>query len=147
MTLNTNLQNLATVIATDVKKINTLINGNVLDLSSLNTAQKNNLVAAINELKSTIDTLPSNASVTSQVNAAIAALVDSAPEALNTLKELADANADVLIALGNRVRVDAAQTFTLTQKNQACDNIGAAKSADIGATDTDFVAIYNTAKV
>lgn len=142
MSLNTNLQNLATLIATDVKTINNLI-GN---LPSLNTTSKNSLVLAINELKTAIDAAPTNSSIDTKVNTAIAALIDGAPAALDTLKELADANATVLTALANRVRVDAAQTFTTPQKNQACDNIGAVKASDVGATDTDFVAIYNAGK-
>lgn len=49
MSLATNVQNLATRVATEVKALRTLINGNVPDLSALDTPTKTNLVAAINE--------------------------------------------------------------------------------------------------
>ena len=42
--------------------------------------------------------------------------------------------------MGKRVRVDAAQTFTVVEQAQGCANLG------IGDPDTDFVAVYNTAK-
>lgn len=50
MSLVTNLQNLATRAGTESKSLRVLINGNVADLSALNTTAKNNLVAAINEV-------------------------------------------------------------------------------------------------
>ena len=56
MSLSTNVSNLATRIATEVKAIRTLVNGNVADLSALDTTAKNNLVAAINEVKGLLDT-------------------------------------------------------------------------------------------
>lgn len=145
-TLQNNLQDLATLIATDMKVINTLINGNLPNNSSLTTTAKNNLVAAINEIKGQLDNLPTGSSVTSQINAAIAALVDLAPENLNTLKELADANSTVLSALSNRVRVDAVQSFSTPQKDQACSNIGAVKLSDTGDVTADLVAIYTTGR-
>lgn len=54
MSLQTNLQNLATRIATECKALRTLINNNAGDLSALTTTEKGNLVAAINELVSDI---------------------------------------------------------------------------------------------
>lgn len=59
--LSTNVANLATRIATEVKALRTLINGNVADLSTLDTTAKGNLVAAINELKDGLDALSSGA--------------------------------------------------------------------------------------
>lgn len=66
------------------------------------------------------------------ITAAINALVAAAPGALDTLNELAtalgndpDFAATVSSALGNRVRVDAAQAFTAVQKGQARANIEA----------------------
>lgn len=50
MSLVVQLQDLATRIATEVKSLRTLINGNVADLSSLDTTATSNLVAAINEV-------------------------------------------------------------------------------------------------
>ena len=50
-TLETRLRNLATRMGTEAKALRTLINGNLADLSGLTTAAKNNLVAAINEVR------------------------------------------------------------------------------------------------
>ncbi|WP_312414073.1 hypothetical protein [Shinella sp.] len=81
---------------------------------------------------------------TAFVKAALVALVDSAPGALDTLNELAAAIGDdpnfaatmaaligtkadasaTTAALGNRVRVDAAQSFSQAEKVQAAANIG-----------------------
>ena len=70
---------------------------------------------------------------TSYVDTAVANVVNSAPAALNTLDELANALGDdasfsttVSTALGNRVRVDtASQGLTNTEKSNARTNIGA----------------------
>ena len=77
----------------------------------------------------------------SYVNTAVANVVDTAPEALNTLNELAAALGDdanfsttTATALGNRVRVDtASQGLTSTQKSNARTNIGAGTSSFDGA--------------
>ena len=66
------------------------------------------------------------------VDAEIAGLVDSAPAALNTLNDLADALGDdenfattTATALGNRVRTDtASQGLNSTQKSNAITNLG-----------------------
>jgi hypothetical protein len=78
---------------------------------------------------------------TSYVDTAIANTVDSAPETLNTLNELAAALGDdanfattTSTALGNRLRVDtAAQGLTSTQKSNAKTNLGLATVATSGA--------------
>lgn len=69
------------------------------------------------------------------------------PETLDTLAEIADKLngdaalvANMSVAINNRVRFDEAQVLSSEQKTIACTNIG------IGEPDTDFVAIYNTAK-
>ena len=69
------------------------------------------------------------------------------PETLDTLAEIADKLngdaalvANMSVAINNRVRFDEEQVLTSEQKTIACTNIG------IGEPDTDFVAIYNTAK-
>lgn len=167
--LTTAITNLTTRIATESKAHKTFINGNVADLSALATTNKTNLVAALNELKTMIDTATAAAGATindaatssttqtwsinkisAQVTAAINAVTNGAPTALDTLDELAgalgdDANfaATLTTALGNRVRFDAAQTLTSGQKTQALANIGAVASADVGDVNTDFVATFN----
>jgi hypothetical protein len=167
-TLETRLRDLATSIGTQCKALRTLINGNVADLSALTTTTKTNLVAALNELKASITALGSPATindaattagtvwssqkVSDQIAAAIAALTNGAPTALDTLKELADAinddasfTATMTAALGNRLRFDAAQTLTAPQKAQANANAGSAALADTGTLDTDFAGVFTAA--
>jgi len=170
MSLDTVIQSLATRIGTEAKSLRTLINGNVADLTGLTTTVKTSLVAAINELKSSITAMGSPAQINdsatntgsvwsssktnTEIGVAVSAVVASSPAALDTLNELAaalgnDANfaATTATALGNRVRFDAVQTLTAPQKAQAIANIGAISATDIGSTTTDYVAIFNAALV
>lgn len=147
--LSLNLSNLATRIATEIKSVKTAVNGNALDNSALLTTAKANLVAAINELKQSLDVEAvrteiddsqatttktySSSKIDAQIGSAVAKLVNGAPEALDTLAELAAQLAtdggqitNLMTAVGNRVRFDAAQTLTTAQKAQALSNIGAA---------------------
>ena len=55
MPLDTNASNFAQRAGNEAKALRTLINGNALDLSSLTTTAKNNLVAAVNEVKTIAD--------------------------------------------------------------------------------------------
>lgn len=147
---------LAQAIAADIKRLTT----NQGTLTALTTTDKTSLVKAINELKSSIanatninDTSTSTSAtwssdkINSSINNAVSALVNGAGTTLDTLKELADAlgndpNFATTIAtqMGKRVRVDAPQTFTVTEQAQGCANLG------IGNPDTDFVAAYTAAK-
>lgn len=150
------ITSLAQAIAADIKRLTT----NQGTLTALTTTDKTSLVKAINELKSSIanatninDTSTSTSAtwssdkINSSINNAVSALVNGASTTLDTLNELADAlgndaNFATTIAtqMGKRVRVDAPQTFTVTEQAQGCANLG------IGNPDTDFVAAYNTAK-
>lgn len=164
MSLATNISDLATRVATEAKTLRTLINGNAADLTALTTTAKSNLVAAINELQSevaassgindattTTSSTWSSSKIDNEIGTATAALVDSAPETLNTLNELAAALADdpnfattINTALGNRVRVDtAAQGLTATQQGNARTNIAAASAVDVGDTSTNFVTVFD----
>lgn len=75
------------------------------------------------------------------VNLQVANLVNSAPAALNTLKELADAlgsdanfSTTVSTSLGNRLRVDtSSQGLDSTQKSNARTNLGLATVASSGS--------------
>lgn len=137
-TLQVRLQDLATRIATECKSIRTLINGNAANLNSLTTTTKTNLVAAINELKTTIDSVAasggatindassSSTTQTWSINKIIDELNDTAVavkneilngagSAYDTLAELqallegdAASLATINTALGNRVRTDTA---------------------------------------
>ncbi len=168
------LQDLATAIGTDVKTLRTFITGSPTgDLTALATTAKNSIVAALNEVRAQAvaaasqggaqindaaagtGTVYSSTKVEERVAAAIQAVIGSStPAALDTLDEIAAALADdqnfaatMTAALGKRVRVDAAQTFTAPEKAQARANIGAdVTSAETGNLDQDLVAAYNTAK-
>lgn len=88
-------------------------------------------------------------------------LLGGAGEAYDTFKELQsrfEADESTLTAinasLGKRVRFDAAQDLTATEKAQARSNIGAASTDDVtqlgnnlGNLNIDLVGIYNAAKV
>jgi hypothetical protein len=136
------------------------------DLSSLSTSAKTSLVAALNELYGSISgagatindaaastsSVYSSQKVTDLITAAVSGILDGAPAALDTLNELAAALGDdasyaasITTALGNKVDFSTPQTLSSGQKAQALSNIGAVASADVGATDTDFVAVLTAA--
>jgi len=108
MTLGTVLQNFAQRVATEFKSVRALINGGGQNLSGLNTTNKTNLVAAINEIQGMLGdagahiddtaisllTVWSSNKTDAQINAAVSALVDASPDQLNTLNELAAAIGD-----------------------------------------------------
>jgi hypothetical protein len=93
---------------------------------------------------------------TAFVKAAIDALVNAAPGTLDTLKELADAIGDdanfagtVTAALANRLRVDAAQALTTTQKTQGQSNLGLGALAllnALGFSNIDATALASQAE-
>ena len=90
-----------------------------------------------------------------EISAALAATIDGAPAALNTLNELAAAIGDdanfvgtVTTALGNRVRVDTdAQGLTAPEQLAARINIGAVAAADVGDTTANFVTVFEAGLV
>lgn len=150
--LSAQISALATQIGTDIKSIL----GSIGTLSDLTTTQKANLVASINELKATIDRVAgsvgatindeatntsqtwSSSKISSAISEAVSALVGGAPDALDTLKELADAistNGDAIEALqaiaAGHVKYDAAQSLSTEQQQQARTNIGAAAASDL----------------
>ncbi len=172
MTLEQRLIALAQAMGADVKAL-LQAQGS---LSALSTTAKNNLVAAINELKTAVDAAAGGGvsiddgagdgatGVTwsaDKIFDAIAAaktavkndLTAGAAAALDTLSELAAAlnndpafAATIAAEIANRVRYDAAQTLTAPQQTQARANIGAQSAAAIGDPDHDIVADYNAAK-
>jgi hypothetical protein len=167
LTLQTRLDAIVTRIGAEIKGVRTLVNGNAANLNSLSTTNKTDLVAAINEVNakptgnaSINDATTATTSVWSssktnnQITSAVASVVASSPTALDTLNELAtalgnDANFATTInaSLGNRVRVDAAQTLTAPQQAQGRSNIGAQDTATIGDPDVDLVSIFNAALI
>ena len=159
MSLDTNLKNLVTRTATEFKTVKNILSGNNSGaLSSLSTSNKDSLLAAINEVKTLADNSANSGGlnatqVDNAITAQINSLLDSAPAALNTLNELAasigdDANfsGTMTTALGNRVRIDtASQGLNATQKANARTNIGAVSVDAIGPTNTNYVALFNSA--
>lgn len=163
MSLQAQITNLAVRVGTECKAIRVAMG----DKTSLATVDKTSLVAAINELVGLVASATeindaAGAGVLDQtwsadkINAALIALkseiIDGAPAAYDTLIELAtafqgaDADiSDILTALGNRVRFDAAQALTAPQQAQARANIGAASALEVGDTTVDFVATFEAA--
>jgi len=148
MSLQTNITDLATRVATECKALRVLINGNAADLSSLTTTAKGSLLQAVNELQAEIasagainDTGTSTTSAwssshtQSQINAAVTQaksdLVNGAPTALDTLNELAAALAD------NDSEV-AAITTSLSNNATAVSNLSTA----VGDTGANFVTTF-----
>jgi hypothetical protein len=166
MTLQANLEEFADAVADECNALRTLINGDEANLNDLVTVAKGNLVLAVNELHALIEVNSSgindaatvtNATWSSQkisteIAAALDAVLDGAPGALDTLQEIAaalggDGNfaANVTAALNARVRWDIDnQGLTDPQKLNARTNIGAASSVAVGDTDVDFVALLNS---
>ena len=172
MTLEQRLIALAQAMGADVKAL-LAAQGS---LSALTTTAKNNLVAAVNELKTAVDAAAGGGvsiddgagdgatgvtwsadKIFDAIEVAKTAvkndLTAGAAAALDTLSELAAAlnndpafAATIAAEVANRVRYDAAQTLTQPQMAQARANIGALGAADVGDTDHDFVADYNAAK-
>lgn len=169
MSLQTQLIALAQAIGSDVSAL-TAAQG---DLSALTTTGKTSLVEAINELATlmasagvAIDDLAGDGStlvtwsadkIFDSIEEAKAAvkneLLEGAGAAFDTLNELAlalgndpDFATTMATELANRVRFDIGQELSLGQQQQACSNIGAVHSENVGDTDHDFVADYTAAK-
>lgn len=160
MSLETGIIALAEAVGADIKTLNIKIG----DLTQLTTTAKNNLVAAINEAAAsgggggaiiddnagagdTAVVWSANKTVTA-IQAAVDALVDGAPAALDTLNKLAAALGNdenlaqtMITQINNRVRFDEAQVLTAGQQLTACTNIG------VGNPTRDFVADYAAAKL
>lgn len=91
MSLSSNVADLATRVATEIKAKATQINGNAPDLSALTTTAKTNLVAAINEVNSAVagssgiddgatgtSTTWSSSKISGEISDAVAAVPDPA---------------------------------------------------------------------
>lgn len=132
----------------------------------MQTSAKGDLVSALNEVAGNVagagasinDATVSTGSVWSsqhtsdQISDAVNNLVNGAPGALDTLKEFADALGDdanfaatTTTALGNRLRVDAAQSLNSTQQAQGQSNLSVYGKSDIGDPTTDFTTVLSSA--
>lgn len=166
MSLVTNVTNLATRIATEVKALRTLLNGNAADLSSLNTTAKNNLVAALNEVNTAVSsaatindsaastsTVYSSTKVDTQISTAVAALIDSAPTALDTLNELAAAlgdDADFATTVTNSLagKADSVHSHAISDVTNLQTALDAkVDTLDVGDTTTNFVTTFEAGLV
>ena len=164
MSLSTNVSNLATRVATEIKAVRTLVNGNAADLSSLTTTAKNNLVAAINELDAAIASVDmtaliddtanttittwSSAKISDSIDAAVAALVDGAPGLLDTLNELAAALGDdenfattITTAIGDAQDAAEAYADSLAVNYEVAGAAAAAEAAANLYTDGEILAL------
>ena len=136
---------LAQAVGRDINAIKSKQAQTDAQITQLETAITN--ASGIDDSTTSTSTGWSSSKTAATIGDEIAKLVNGSDAMLDTLKELADAigndpNYAQAIAeqMGYRVRVDAAQAFTVEQQLQGCQNLG------IGNPDTDFVAVYNTAK-
>lgn len=173
--MSVRVNDLANATGGQLKALRTLINGNLADLSTLNTTAKGSLIAAINEIDAELQSIAaaggatindaSSASTTqtysitkiiNYVTDAIASVKDeilggagAAYDTLQELKTLLDSTdgdlSALTIAIGNRVSTEAAQGLTTQQKLNARDNIDVYSKSEIGTPDTDFVSTLNAA--
>ena len=120
----------------EVNQLNITTKADQADLDSLQTTVTGQGLTLLQKADQTaldaLGTVVSGKATPADITAAIAALVDGAPDALNTLSEIATALAgeqaqiaDLLTALALRVRVDAIQSLTTAQQLQARQNINA----------------------
>ena len=147
-TLSSQISALATQVGSDIKQII----ANIGDLNQLTTSEKTSLVVALNELKASITqasnlindsatgttTTWSSSKISTQIQAAVNALINGAPSTLDTLKELATAietNKDAITALqsiaNGHVKFNEAQSLEPQQQKTARNNIGAAAASDV----------------
>lgn len=165
MSLTTQISNLAVRIATECKSIRATTG----DKTTLTTTDKTSLVAAINELKSSLSVAAgildsagagdtthtwSADKIVTQLAAVKSEILNGAPAAYDTLLEIANklssddgVTSGLLTAVGNRVAFDQVQTLTAPQKAQALANIGAASATDMGDPATNFVTTFEAGLV
>lgn len=137
------------------------------DLTSLSTTQKANLVSAINEIYTALgnagakindtagngdttvtwsadkiyDTIElAKSAVKGEILGGASAAYDTLLEIQNMMQADDTTAAAMATAINNRLAFDAPQTLTTAQKLQGSTNLG------IGDPETDFLAVYNTAK-
>ena len=163
MSIQTQLTNLTNSVAQALNNLDSRT-GNI---TALSTSDKTSLVAAINEVKTSIDSFDpaliddaldastiktySIDKIKTLIANVQSSILGGAGEAYDTLQELAtelqsnDGDiTNILTAQANRVAVDASQSFTEAQKTQGRDNIGAANQADIGDITTDHAAALSS---
>lgn len=161
MSLASRIESLVIRVAQEFSSVRS-VTGRLTDLS---TANKSNLVAAINELQSAVvastgiddeaistSTTYSSNKIVGLLDALKADILGGADAAYDTLLEIQELLSSgttgldaLLTAVNNRVRFDAAQSLTTEEQAQARDNVGAVAASAVGDTDTDFETIFETA--
>lgn len=98
-------------------------------------SERSTVVSAITKV---YNAMPSDSAMTTIAENAISSWVGAAPDALNTIIELASALQEndgelqaIMEALANRVRVDVAQNFDETKKAMGRSNIDAVSTAEL----------------
>jgi capsid protein len=163
MTLATRIESLVIRVAQEFKDLRAQAGV----LANLSTANKTNLVAAINELKAAVassvaiddghmtatSTYSSN-KIVALLDALKADILGGADAAYDTLVEIQNVLKNgtsgldaLMVAVNRRVRFDAPQTLSAPEQLQARSNIGAVAASDVGNTETDFVAVFTAALV
>lgn len=107
---------------------------------------------AIDDAQVATNSTYSSSKIVTLLDTLKAEILGGADAAYDTLLEIQQLLQDgtsgldaLLTAVNHRVRFDAAQTLTAAEAAQARSNIGAVAAADVGDTDTDFVAIFEGA--
>ena len=96
----------------------------------------------------------STAEMNTAISTAVTGIIDGAPAAYDTLKEIATyignnetAVGGITTGLAKRVRVDAVQSFTEPEKLQARSNIDVYSKTEIGNPETNLVSVFEAALV
>lgn len=145
-------------LVTAINNLDNRLGLQVGTLTNLETADKTDIVKALNELKAKIDNVQAQAQsgatindkatnatatwsstkIQAQITKAITDLIGGSDTANDTLKELADQITALAQADNGLVSASKAQNFTPEQKRQACANLG------LPAFDYDYVSAINT---
>jgi hypothetical protein len=129
--------NIATALLRVVSAINQ-VSGRLGQLSSLDTTEKGNLVAALNEVKSLIPDVAtviddaatatnktwSSTRIQTQINAALASILGGVDGSSDTLKELADQITALAQADNGLLSFTQNQSLSPANQLQACTNLG-----------------------
>lgn len=147
MTLVERITTVVKAIGADIKALK----GRVLVLenkpASTGGVDESQVQSTVNaKVEESIDTLKGELAtlVTPTITAEINKVVDGAPDAFNTLKEIADyieqdktGASAMTTSINNRLRFDEQQSLTEVQQTNVLNSLG--------LTDTDLVAAYTTA--
>lgn len=154
------LNSFAALVGVNVKDLRDKVG----DLTTLNTTQKSNLVAALNEVLAAVgggggssiddaniaaNTTYSSQKIVAAIQAAIDGLKGSAPLAYDTLEEIAaylsandTASAALLTSVSNRLRFDEAQVLNATQIQNVYTSLDLGNKVDID----NLVTAYTNAR-